>query len=171
MCDFGIISGPSVLGTLSMAAGVIGTGMQVLGGMQQARYQAAVARNNQIIAERQAQDALRRGDIAEDQQRQKTGLILGAQRAGMAGQGTALDEGSPLDIQGDTAMAGEMDALTIRSNAEREAWGYRAQAANFAAQERLEQNRAGFLGTGASLLSGGAGILDRWSTYRRAGLL
>jgi hypothetical protein len=194
MCDFGLISVPAAAATAtaataattatataaagfswlaaaSTAAGILGTGMSVLGGMQQSRYQAAVAKNNQRLAERQAEDALRRGDLAEDQQRQKTALILGTQRAGMAGQGTALDEGSPLDIVGDTAMVGETDALTIRSNAEREAWGYRAQAMNFGAQAALERNRAGLLGTGASLLSGGAGVLDRWSTYRRAGAL
>jgi hypothetical protein len=164
-------TGFSWLAAASTAASILGTGMSAFGGMQQGRYQAAVAKNNQRLAERQAEDALRRGDLAEDQQRRKTGLILGTQRAGLAGQGTALDEGSPLDIVGDTAMVGETDALTIRSNAEREAWGYRAQAMNFGAQADIERSRAGLLGTGASLLGGGVGILDRWSTYRRAGML
>ena len=46
----------------------------------------------------------------------------------MAANGVDLSSGSPLDILGDTAMYGELDALTIRSNAEREAYGYRVQS-------------------------------------------
>lgn len=155
----------------SMAASAIGTVVQGVSGMQQSRYQAAVARNNSIIAERAAKDALERGSIAEDNARKRTGLIIGSQRAALAGQGSALDEGSPLDIQGDTAVAGEMDALTIRSNAEREAYNYRAQGANFRAQEQLASSQAGWLGTGASLLAGASGVADRWARYRSAGML
>jgi hypothetical protein len=162
MCNFAIAS---------LALSGIGTVLQSVSQSQQSGYQAAVARNNQRIAEQQAQDALRRGDIAEDQQRQKTGLLIGTQRARLAGQGTALDEGSPLDIQGDTAAAGAQDALTIRSNAEREAWGYRAQAANYAAQARLAESRAGWLGTGESLLAGAGSVADRWARFRQQGLL
>jgi hypothetical protein len=163
-------AGFSWLSAASLASGVLGTGMSALGSMQQARYQAAVARNNQALAEQQAQDAERRGVIAEDQQRRRTGLIIGTQRASLAGQGTALDDGSPLDIVSDTAASGEMDALTIRDNATREAWGYRAQAANFAAQEQLASQQSGWLGTGASLLGGAMSVGDRWLRFRQAGV-
>lgn len=198
MCDFGAISGPALaaaaattatgglaavaapaaaaggfswLSAAGLAASVLGTAGSAFGQMQQSRYQAQVAKNNAQLAEYQAQDAERRGKIAEEQQRKKTGLILGTQRAALGGQGTALDEGSPLDIQGDTAAAGEMDALTIRSNAAREAWGYRAQASNYAAQARQAGGIGSYIGAGASLLGGAATVSDRWLRYNRAGLL
>lgn len=120
----------------------------------QAAYQAQVARNNQIIANRNADDALKRASVEEDKVRQRTASIMGQQRARLAGQGAALDEGSPLDILMDTSRLGELDALTVRSAGDREAYGFRAQAMNFGAQARLHDSRAQ------------ASMLD---TYLRAG--
>lgn len=160
---------PATLAATTLALTTIGTGVSALGQIQQGRYQAAVARNNARLAGMQAEDAERRGKIAEQQQRRRTGLTLGTQRAALGGQGTALDEGSPLDILGDTAATGELDALTIRSNAGREAWGLRARAGNFLAQSRLAA--PGFIGTGASLLGGASSVADRWLRFRRAGLV
>lgn len=103
----------------------------------QAAYQAQVARNNQIIAQRNAADALKRGDIEEDKVRQRTASIMGQQRGRLAGQGSVLDEGSSLDIQMDTAGLGELDALTTRGNFQREAYAHEVQAMNHAAQASL----------------------------------
>ena len=160
---------PAWLSYATLGLSALGTAAGVVSQVQQGRYQAAVARNNAALAEMQARDAERRGRIAEDQQRRRTAQVLGTQRAVLAGQGTALDEGSPLSILGDTAATGELDALTIRSNAAREAWGLRARANNFAAQSRMAE--PGFLGTGASLLGGASSVADRWLRYRRAGLV
>jgi hypothetical protein len=146
MCSFPV---------LSLALTGIGTVFKQVSQRQQASYQAAVARNNQIVIERQAREALARGEIAEDRQRQKTGLLLGSQRARLANQGTALDEGSPLDIQGDTAVAGEFDALSIRHDAEREAWALRRQAAAYARQTRQASSGGGLF---SSLLSSATSV-------------
>jgi hypothetical protein len=121
-----------------------------------------VARNNQVIAERNAADALKRGDVEEDKVRQRTASIMGQQRARLAGQGSVLDEGSPLDIQMDTAGLGELDAKTVRSNYQREAYAHEVQAMNHAAQAELYNTKARtslldtFLKSGGSIL-GGAG--------------
>lgn len=112
----------------------------------QAAYQTAVARNAAQVSEYNAQDAERRGAVEEARQRQKTSLLLGTQRARLAAQGSDL-EGSPLDILGDTAAAGEQDALLTRYQAAREAWNQRIQAANQNAQ-------ADFLTTSAALPTG-----------------
>ena len=63
----------TILAATSIAASVAGTGMTMMGQQQQARaqaasaqYQAAVARNNQQVAEWQAQDALERGREREN---------------------------------------------------------------------------------------------------------
>jgi hypothetical protein len=74
-----------------------------------------------------------------------------------------------LDMVADTALMGEMDALTIRNNAEREAYNYqvaayntRAQAGNFRAESGLltmaGRNAAanGAWGAGTTLLGGAA---------------
>lgn len=87
----------------------------------QARYQAQVAAQNQELMRRQAADATQRGQVAEESRRHLTAQQIGRQQAVLAAQGTDL-EGSPTGILGDTAAAGEMDALTARAAAAREAY-------------------------------------------------
>lgn len=85
---------------------------------------------NARIAEVQAEDAILRGREQEQQVRLGTKGLIGAQRAGFAGQGLDIGVGSPVSVQGDTAYLGELDALTTRANAAREAWGYKVEAAD-----------------------------------------
>ncbi len=154
---------------LALAAG--GTAMTVAGQSQaagaaagQAQYQSQVARNNQIIAERNATLAKQQGDVQATQKQQQTAQIIGAQRAALASQGGDVDSGSPLDIQGDTARAGFTDAATIRSNAALTAYGYEVQA-NSAGASADNFSRAGAnatanlpFGIGSSLLGGASSL-------------
>ena len=152
MCD------PTLAAIGSAVIGGASAIMQAQASASQAAYQAQVARNNQIIAQRNAADALKRGDVEEEKVRRRTAAILGQQRSLLAGQGIVLDEGSPLDIQMDTAGLGEIDALTTRSNFGREAYAFEVQAMNHAAQAALYDTRTSLLGTwlsaGGSLLGG-----------------
>lgn len=122
------------------ATTVLSTGLSIAQQSQQAaaqagmaNYQAQVARNNQMVAEWNAQRALQQGQVDEQNQRFKSAGLLGAQRAALASQGGDVNSGSPLDIQADTARAGEYDAQTIRNNAALKAYGYRVQGYNNAA--------------------------------------
>lgn len=162
----------TTLAAISIASTVASIGMSIYGQIQQSTaqqaqygYQAAVMRNNASIAEMQANDATERGKVAEARQRQRTAQIMGTQLAGLAGQGTEIS-GSASDILGDTAAAGEFDALTIRGNAAREAWGYRARGAEYSAQANAP-GPAGLSGlsVGASLLAGGGQVADKWYRY------
>jgi hypothetical protein len=122
-------------------AGALPSAVLDIGGMSEqagaqagmAGYQAQVARNNQMIAEGYAQRALQQGQVDEQTQRLKTAAALGTQRASLASQGSDVDSGSPLDLQGDTARMGEYNAQTVRNNAALKAYGYRVQAYNNAA--------------------------------------
>lgn len=153
--------------TAALVLAGVGTAMSAHGmyaqGQQQkamGEYQAAVNRNNQIIANRAAEDATQRGRIEEQQHRLKVKQVMGEQRSALAASGVQVDTGSALDVLGDTAMFGEMDALTIHSNAEREAYNFRVQGANQAASAQMNllagsnAARNGMWGAGASLLSG-----------------
>lgn len=85
--------------------------------------------------------------------------LIGAQRAGYAAQGVELDEGTAKAVQTQSAGMGELDALTIRNNAAREAWGYRVGATNsrmggkYAAQEANTQAFATLATSGSSAYS------------------
>lgn len=125
MCDL-----VSALAVGSMGFGAIGAYQQSASAKASAEYQSQVARNNAISAEYQAQDALKRGEVAEAEQRRKTMMLKGGQTARLAANGIDISEGSALQILSDTDWMGEQDALTVRDNASREAWAYRQQGSN-----------------------------------------
>ncbi len=179
----GLATAASTMAASSLAASVAGAGVAAYGAMQQgraasdaAKYQSKVAKNNAKVSAMMAQDALDRGSIEEDRQRKKTGLIIGAQRAAMAGQGTELGFGSPLDITGDAAAAGELDALTIRQNASREAWAFKNQQAQFMSDASASRYASGQsktaarIGAGANLLAGASQVGNQWAGYKSAGV-
>lgn len=99
---------------------------------------------NSKLADLQATDALKRGET--DATNYKKGIVktIGAQRASMAAQGIELDSGSALEIQQDTAHIGEQDAMTIRNNAAREAWGYKVQALDYTTKGQFAASSSQF---------------------------
>lgn len=123
-----------------------------------AQYNAQVASMNAEIMDANARDALERGKIEEQNKRREIAMLTGRQRAAMAANGVDLSFGSPLDTIVDTAMLGELDALTIRSNAAREAYDYKVAAANGRADAALSRSNASSARTGA-LLSGFGTVL------------
>jgi hypothetical protein len=145
---------------------VAGLAMQAYSGHQQAvaqkqaaNYQAQVDNNNATLADYKAETVARIGSIQEDRQRAKVRQMIGTQRAALAGNGLDLSEGTPLDLVTETAATGTEDALNIRYNAMREAWGYRQEAtdlrssAKFKKVSGINQANATYLTTGANVLN------------------
>ena len=95
-----------------------------------AEYQGEVAAQNQAIAQRAADDARKRGETDASIQRQETRRLIARQRSALAGGGVDVAGQSAVELYSDTAGIGELDALTIRSNAEREALGFETDAYN-----------------------------------------
>lgn len=128
----------------------------------QAAFQKQQFDMNQKLADLQAQEAISRGDRAAARQETKTQQTIGAQRTALAAQGISVDTGSALDVQNDTAQLGALDALTIRNNAWREAWGYKMQASQYGLQGKLGQlasenaYRNTLVTGGLNAISGGA---------------
>lgn len=107
-----------------------------------AKWQAQVAGANAATSQALAVDALARGDIAAASAVRKGNQLQGRQRAVMAARGVDLTQGSPLAILQDTQYFTDIDAATVRSNAAREAWGYRTQGVNYQNQAIFAQSRA-----------------------------
>jgi len=168
-----------------MCTPMLGMMLQGLGAMAQAqgqrhaaaakaneyRYQAQVDDNNRKVALWKAQDAKDRGAKEEAAFRTKVAQLKGRQKSALAASGVEIGDGSALDILGDTAALGELDALTIRSNAEREAYEQKVNASNLAANasmKRMGANNAiiaGKIGSMTSLLSGASSIASKWQSY------
>lgn len=174
---------PSTMAALSIASTVIGTGVSAFGQMQagkaqaaQLNYQAAVGRNNAVLAQRAADDARLRGEEAARREASKTRQLAGRQRAVLAANGQLVDQGSALDITTDTMEIGKLDELTIRSNAEREALGYEAQGMNFQAGSNLNSmgasnaQSAGIAGAFGTVLTGAGNVASKWYNFKKEGV-
>lgn len=165
MCD--ITAGLAIASTLIGAVGAVQQGKAA---SDAAKYNAKVADMNARISDRRAIDALERGKIEEQSKRREVAQLRGRQEAAMAANGVDLSFGSPLETLVDTAVIGELDALTVRSNASREAYGFKVDAANKVADGNLSRmnakasRTAGYLSAAGTLLSGGA---DAWGSYRK----
>ena len=157
----------------SAIIGAIGKKQEGKALKNQAAFQASVARNNAILSERAAQDAIVRGREAERERRVKTRQLIGRQRTALAGAGQVVDTGSALDITEETAAIGELDALTIRRNAEREALGFRTEGINFQSSALLADlrgesaERAGDLAFKTTLLTGAGSVASKWYQFRQ----
>lgn len=116
-----------------------GSRQEAIAAERRGNYEASLHRINAQLAEEQAADAIARGHEAEGRHRRGARQMAGAQRARLAAQGIAVDSGSALDIQAETHALSELDALTIRNNAKREAWGFRVDAWNSRVRGQLSQ--------------------------------
>ena len=119
------------------------------------KFNSRVNEINAQFAEDQALDAERRGRDDEEQLRLRIRQAIGTARAGYAGQGVDVSVGSAADAQAGIAYQGEKDAITIRNNAAREAWGYRVQGWNYKTQAKLDKYK-GYAGAVSTVL-GAAG--------------
>lgn len=166
MCD--ITAGLAIVSSLVGAAGAIQQGNAAAAA---AKFNAKTQEMNAKISEARARDSLERGKLDEQQKRNEVAQIKGRQQAAMAANGVDIGYGSPLDTLVDTATMGELDALTVRSNAAREAYGHDVEAANKRADAQLSRmnakasKTAGYLSAASSLLTGAG---NAWGSYRKS---
>lgn len=139
---------------------------QFIGAQNQASAMEQVARNNQIMADRAAADAQRRGEEDVQKVQRQAAQLKGTQRSMMAARGLDLSEGTPAELIDQTDFFAEQDAATARMNARRESWAIRADAANQSAAARAEASRIRSSGYG-SLLGSAMSVADKWTTYRQ----
>lgn len=153
--------------TACVAAGatLVGGGISAYGSYQSGQAAKATGNFNARVGELQAQDSIQRGEFDVRQQRMATRSLIGAQRAAYGAQGVELDEGSALQVQRDSAGFGELDALMVRNNAAREAWGHRVDAINSRMAGKYAARAANTQAI-STLATSGA---DAFSAYRSAG--
>lgn len=154
------------------AVAVAGLGMSVMGQQRQAaaaraqaNYQAQVQRNNEIIANRRADQILAEGQEERRRRKAQIGQLSASQTASLAAQGVDVTTGSAVDLLADTAALGEVELQEIDRVAELEAYNMRVQAQNYASQAGLfdaqARNSSGTLSSAGRLLTGAADIGSR----------
>ena len=174
---FGGFDMSDALMAVSTASTVIGAGAQAYGTYKQAdaakqaaSFNAASYDQNRAYAESQANDALARGEDEARRARLATRMMVGAQRARMAANNVRIDSGTPLQVQMDTRMLGELDVMTIRENARREAAGFRNQGSQYATQAALTRasgdSVSPFLAVAPTVLTSAGSVADKWLRFR-----
>lgn len=161
----GAVFGPAVIPIVAVAATVISTGVSVYGAEQSAHaqsqaanYQAAVARNNQITANSEADYATSAGESQQQSQAMATRALIGNEKAAQASSGLDVNSGSSVDVRSSAAALGTLSGLNIKSNAALKAAEYRAQAGSFGAQSALDTMTATNAGVAGNISAVGAGI-------------
>ncbi len=141
----------------------------------EAEYKAALAQNNRIRAEYLAEDAIERGKEEEAEERLRGRMLVGLMRAELASSGQVVDEGSAGELTIDQAELNELNAITVRTNAAREAQEFRIRASQFGSEADLQEfagrqaerrSRRSGLGT---LLTTATSVAGRWYQFRQQG--
>lgn len=152
-----------------------GTAFSFLGSMQKgkaesqaATYNAQVATNNAEMSRQNAEMAAREGDANAAREQQKNRAVAGSIKANQAASGIDVNRGSAVDVQSSAAELGMLNAISIRSNAARRAYGYQTQATGYEAQAELDRaqaknaKKAGMIEGAGTLLSGGADLYNNY---------
>lgn len=135
-------------------------------------YQASVAANNAQLATDKASIAVDNGQAAVQAQDLKTAQTFGMQRAALGANGVDLGQGSANDVLASTKLMGERDADQLQTNALREAWGYKTQAAddtsNAAALKSMGRSVDPSEAALTSMLGSAGQVSTAWKTYKQS---
>lgn len=135
---------------------------------EQARQNSAVAVQNEAIA---GQAGSEQAAISSLHSR----ATVGALKANQAASGVDVNSGSALDTRVSAQDIGELDAMTIRSNATKEAYGYKVQSENDENQANLDTYESknaelsGDIGAVTSVIGSADDAANNWMKYATAG--
>jgi hypothetical protein len=158
------------IGEVAAAASLAGTAASAVGSIasanassKEAAYQAQVAKNNDIIAEQNANYATEAGAAKTYDAGLRTRAQQGALLAGLAANGVDVNSGSSEDVRQTERQTGEVTQERTAQDAALTAYGYRSQGTNFQAQSGLDTAESKAAPT-AGYLKGIGGLLSSAST-------
>lgn len=156
------------MGAAAAVAMGAGTAVSVYGQIAAAQANKKINEYNAKMLDAQATDAIARGEEAVGQVQREARQLTGAQRTALAGQGITLDSETAQAIQADTAATSIRNVRTVRSNALREAWGFKAQARG-ARQAGGYAYQGAMINSAGSLLTGAAQTVAMAQDYQYRG--
>lgn len=129
----------------------VGATMGAFGSIYQGQTAKAEANAQANIADQNARTARLQAGVREDLIRKQNRARLGEQRAAAVQSGFDPNTGSLLELQGNSAAAGEFDALTTRYEGALQALSFSTQADSLRRAGRAA-GRTGFLNAAGTLL-------------------
>lgn len=160
---------PLALGILGAATSAVGTIAAGEATANAENYNAAVARNNAIVANQNATYAVNAGQEKAAQESAKGAAELGEAKAALSANNIDVNTGSALDVETGTREESRLDAQTVMTNAELQAYGYKTAATNFTAAAGLDEAEAAqapigaAIGAAGGLLSNASSLGFKWS--------
>lgn len=136
------LSGLQLAGLAASTVGGIGQAMQGRAAAESSRYNAEIAANNQIIARQNASAAIKEGEANAAASSQATKAKLGGILANQGASGVDINSGSSIDVRSSAAQNGELNAINIRADAARKAYGYQTEGVNAGIQEKMDKETA-----------------------------
>lgn len=145
----------TVLPIIGAASGAAGSIEQGFAQANAASYQAAIARNNAIVAQQNAGYSAEAGSAQIEEQGEKSAQQDAAVRTGLAANGVDVNSGSAADVQVSQRKIGALDTATVAQRAAETVYGYQTQKVGYQAESNLDQAQegpdieAGFLKAGS----------------------
>lgn len=166
----------AIIAFVAPILGILGAGASVAGSISAANaqsasaaYQAQVARNNALMAQRNAEYTIRAGEANAEAESLKGSARVARAKAAIAANGVDVNEGSAVDVVSSEREAEKLDTLTTMNNAQWKAYGYRTQAADFESQAGLHDaeaksaKTAGALNAATGLIGSFSSLAGKWA--------
>ena len=141
-----------VIAAVAMGAGAVAG---AIGSIQQGNEAKRAAKHNARIARLAAEDAIRRGASGAGRARMAGSQVVAQQQAILGASGVDPGTGTAVRLAQTSRGASELDALTIKNNAARQAWGLRQQATEMVRQGEAAQTASRWSAAGQILGGGG----------------
>lgn len=156
---------PAAVAAVAMVAAAAGSMVAAYASIESGQAQKKAANYNAALQERQAENEKAAAAIQEENFRKQTAARMATLRTGYAASGVEISEGTPLLVAMESQANAEKDALRIRWGGETQADAFLGAATLSRAQGSQAQT-AGYLGAGASLLSGAGRVAGIYGGYQ-----
>jgi hypothetical protein len=153
----------AVAGVAGAATSAVGTITGGVANQNASNYQAAVASNNEIIANQNAVRAEQSGYASSQTESLKGAAASGKVKVAQASNGVDVNTGSNVDVQASEREANQLNTETVFQNDLMKAYGYRVNAENFQSESQLDTMKASEA-VPASILSATGGLLSSASS-------
>lgn len=147
------------LQTFMAGTAIASTALSAVSAINQSNQAQATANANAKTAELKAQEAERLGEQKAVEVQRRGAALKSTQRLTQAANGLDIGYGTAADLQDQTDFFTQSDVATTRTNARKDAYGYRAQGTNYQAQANSENPT---MAGATSLLTGASQVASRW---------
>ena len=168
---FGLTAMQSLALGSSVMSG-IGSMQQANSASQAASYNAEIEANNAALQRQNATMISQEGDIKAAQAGAKTKAEAGAMLANMGASGVDVGSQSYADTRSSAAQNGELNAISIRSNAARQAYRELSGATSSQAQSQLSSYQAksditsGEIGAATTIAGQAFNPVTGWAAFK-----